>query len=89
MKPFLVEFLTRSGCHLCDEARPIVTRATRWSGGHLSEVDIDEEDDLVRDFGLRIPVVRVGGEVVAEGRIESVVVLWRAMLALRFSPVRR
>lgn len=66
-----------------------MTRATRWSGGHLSEVDIDEEDDLVRDFGLRIPVVRVGGEVVAEGRIESVVVLWRAMLALRFSPVRR
>jgi hypothetical protein len=68
----VVEFLTRSGCHLCDEARPLVKREVERRGGALEEVDIDGDDRLTRDFGLRVPVVIGPGDVVlAEGVIEA------------------
>jgi hypothetical protein len=68
----VVEFLTRPGCHLCDEARPLVKREVERRGGVLEEVDIDGDDALTRDFGLRVPVVLGPGDVVlAEGVIEA------------------
>jgi Glutaredoxin-like domain (DUF836) len=68
----VVKFLTREGCHLCDDARPIVFAAVarhRWT---VEEVDIDTDDALVRDYGLRVPVV-IGpdGQVIAEGEIDA------------------
>ena len=67
----MVKFLTRTGCHLCDEARPVVLAAATRLKIEVVEVDIDEDDHLVREYGLRIPVV-VGptGSVLAEGIIE-------------------
>ena len=49
----------------------------------VREVDIDTDDELTRDFGVRIPVVRIGTAVVAEGTIGAVG-LWRRLLAARF-----
>lgn len=47
-------------------------RAVRRRGGIIEEVDIDADDTLSRDYGLRIPVLLGPDEVViAEGRIES------------------
>lgn len=47
-------------------------RAVRRRGGIIEEVDIDADDPLSRDYGLRIPVLLGPDEVViAEGRIES------------------
>ena len=67
-----VKFLTRSSCHLCDEARPIVSRLVTRMGGAIDEVDIDANEVYLGDFGLRIPVVLTPeGDVVAEGRIEK------------------
>ncbi len=72
MKYFVVKFLTKSGCHLCDEARPLVKREVIRRGGSLEEVDIDTDDVLTRDFGLRVPVLLGPGDVVlAEGVIEA------------------
>jgi hypothetical protein len=71
LKYFVVEFLTRSGCHLCDEARPVVEKVVAAAGGMVEEIDIDSDDALTRDFGLRVPVVLgPGGVVLAEGVIE-------------------
>lgn len=65
-----MQFLTRKGCHLCDEARPVVEWAAARTGVMVEEVDIDTEDRLVGLYGLRIPVVLTGGgEVLAEGAI--------------------
>ena len=61
MKYFVVEFLTRSGCHLCDEARPLVQDAVRSAGGVVEEVDIDTDPALVHRFGEEIPVTFVDG----------------------------
>ena len=75
-----LEFLTRPGCHLCDDAAPAVRRAARALGGAtVATIDIEQDDALVRDYGMRIPVVRVDGEVVAEGRFNAVEVWGRVV----------
>lgn len=60
-----LEFITRDGCHLCDEAAATVRRVAALSGRTLLITDIDGRPDLVR-FTHRVPVVRVGGSVIAE-----------------------
>jgi Glutaredoxin-like domain (DUF836) len=65
-------FLIRAGCHLCDEARPIVEKAIASVGGTIHEVDIDTDDALTRDYGMRVPVLFGAGDIVlAEGKIEA------------------
>ena len=68
----VVKFLTRVGCHLCEEARPHVLQAAARHRLPVEEVDIDTDDALVRDYGLRVPVV-IGpaGQVIAEGQIDA------------------
>lgn len=78
---FSIEFLVRSRCPLCDEAAPGVRRAARLAGATVQEIDIDADDVLVRDFGMRIPVVRAAGAVVAEGHIDPVRLWWRLVNA--------
>lgn len=65
----VVKFLTRPGCHLCDAARALVQREVARRSLDLVEIDIDQDDYLVAEFGLRIPVVLSGGQVLAEGEI--------------------
>ncbi len=65
-------FLIRAGCHLCDEARPIVEKAVASVSGTIHEVDIDTDDALTRDYGMRVPVLLGAGDIVlAEGKIEA------------------
>jgi hypothetical protein len=55
---------------LCEEARPLVQAAVRELGGRLVELDVDRSEELAREFGSRVPVVRgLDGQVVAEGII--------------------
>lgn len=76
-----VIFLTRPGCHLCEEALPVARRVARWTRQELDVVDIDGDDALVVDFGLRIPVVTTdSGRVLAEGRIRFGSLLREAIL---------
>ena len=72
MNNSVFRFLVRAGCHLCDEARPVVQKAVRRLGGTIHEVDIDTDDALTRDYGLRVPVLLGPGDIVlAEGNIET------------------
>jgi thiol-disulfide isomerase/thioredoxin len=67
-----MKFLTRDGCHLCDEARPVVQRVARRLRVDVVEVDIDSDDDLTARYGLRIPVVLGdAGQVLGEGLIDA------------------
>lgn len=65
----VVKFLTRPGCHLCDAVRALVQREVARQSLDLVEIDIDQDDYLVAEYGLRIPVVLSGGQVLAEGEI--------------------
>jgi hypothetical protein len=48
----------------------------------LEVIDIETDDRLVRDYGLRIPVLRVGGVDIAEGQM-SAGGLWMALMRRR------
>jgi glutaredoxin len=48
----------RPGCHLCDDARDVLDRV----GEPYRSVDIESDDELLRRYLERIPVVTVDGE---------------------------
>ena len=50
----VVTCATRPGARSC--------RSARANRSRYDEVDIDTDDDLLRDYGVRIPVVTVDGE---------------------------
>jgi len=63
-----VTFYTRVGCHLCEDARAELDRL----GVAYDAVDVDEDPDLQRRYGERVPVIEAGGRVVAEGNLTGV-----------------
>lgn len=80
---FSIEFLVRTGCHLCDDMAQTVRRAARWAAVSVEMIDIDSDDALVRDYGLAVPVVLVKGEAIAEGTVDSLT-LWSRIMRRRF-----
>ncbi len=76
-----LEFLTREGCSVCDEVLARLRVPARLLRVRIEEIDVDREPDLQARFGGRVPIVRVGGQVVAEGRAtagEAWRAVWRA-----------
>lgn len=69
MSGFSLIFLTRPGCQLCDEVRPLVLKTAERSRADVSEVDVDSDPDLLARYGERVPVLMArNGDLVAEGR---------------------
>jgi hypothetical protein len=54
----------RPGCHLCDDARIVLERVRADTPFELVERDIETDDDLLRRYLERIPVVAVDGREV-------------------------
>jgi glutaredoxin len=52
----------RPGCHLCDDARDVLLRIRDDTPFDLVERDIERDDDLLRRYLERIPVIAVDGE---------------------------
>ena len=63
-----LELLVREGCHLCDEARAALREVAGEAGVELSwrETDIESDDDLLRRYLERIPVLRDGDRELCE-----------------------
>ena len=62
-----VNFYTTVGCHLCDEALVLlqVLREQAQDQGkslQINEVDIADEEVLMAEYGLRIPVITSCGQ---------------------------
>ncbi len=51
----------REGCCLCDDARALLMRVRADQPFHLTERDIDRDDELLRRYLERIPVVTIDG----------------------------
>jgi glutaredoxin len=58
----MIDLYGRPGCHLCDDARAQLQALQAELGFALAEHDIEADDDLLRRYLERIPVVVLDGE---------------------------
>lgn len=74
-RPIKVTFITKPGCHLCDEARPVLegaVEALKADGTALEveEINMLDHPDLVTKFQEDIPVVLIDGKRHAFWRVD-------------------
>lgn len=60
--PVRVVLYSRPRCGLCDRARAVIRSELGRSAFDFEEVNVETDDALELEFGLRIPVVAVDGE---------------------------
>ena len=56
-----LRLLTKPGCHLCDDMKANLTRASRGIVSEMEEVDISADPSLSELYGNDIPVLFVNG----------------------------
>ena len=56
-----ITFYTRTGCHLCEQAREVIEQVCAELDEQYAEVDIDTDPALVARFGEEVPVTFVDG----------------------------
>ena len=56
-----ITLYTRTGCHLCEEARLVIEQVCDELGEEYAEVDIDSDPALVARFTDEVPVTFVDG----------------------------
>ncbi|HEY7289290.1 MAG TPA: glutaredoxin family protein [Vicinamibacterales bacterium] len=66
-----ITIYSKPGCHLCDEMKAVVARATAKLGGRVTveEIDISADAALEARYGLEIPVLLIDGRKAAKYRI--------------------
>ena len=65
-----VVLYTRPGCHLCDVARETVLSLRERLPFTFEEIDIEADDELELEYGIRIPVVEIDGDEAFEVTID-------------------
>lgn len=71
----IVNFYTRPGCHLCEEARLMLKLVQEDVSFTINEVNIEEDDALHEKYMLMIPVVEFENEIIQYGQIDYVTLL--------------
>jgi hypothetical protein len=56
-----ITLLSRPGCHLCDDARAVISRVADEMGVAWEERDITRSADDLRVYGEQIPVTLIDG----------------------------
>jgi glutaredoxin len=57
-----VVLYSRPGCHLCEVARDVVLDVRSRVAFEFEEVDVEGDDALELEYGIRVPVVTVDGD---------------------------
>ena len=55
-----VTLFTRPGCHLCEQAKADLEALQDIVPHHLVELDIEQDEALLKAYSFEIPVVKVG-----------------------------
>jgi hypothetical protein len=55
-----------AGCHLCEQAEALLQPFLRAGLFHVQVVEISHDEELVRRYGLRIPVLACAAKDVEE-----------------------
>lgn len=67
-----VTLLTRPGCHLCEDAHTIIEGVLEdFPRASLIERDISDDAELTAEYGEKIPVVMIDGQVHAIWRVKD------------------
>jgi glutaredoxin len=66
-----VVLYSRPGCHLCDVAREAILSLRERLGFEFEEIDIEADEELELEYGIRIPVVEVDGEEAFEITVDT------------------
>lgn len=67
----VVSLYGKPGCHLCEEARAVVSRVREQRPFRLEEVDVSLDPVLYRRYGERIPVLALDGEELYEFHVDE------------------
>ena len=57
-----ITLIAKPGCHLCDEARAVLTALQERVAFTLTDADIEADDELFKRLLERIPVIALDGE---------------------------
>ena len=68
--PRHVTLYTRSGCHLCEEAKAAIAPVLLQFGAALREVNVDEDPVLKERYGWDVPVIFIGSHKAAKHRVD-------------------
>jgi glutaredoxin len=60
-RPSVVTFVTRTGCHLCEVAEPVVRRAAQDAGVAFELRDVDAAESDRAAWSDKVPVVLIDG----------------------------
>ena len=63
--------LSRDGCHLCDDARAVLSRVAAEVGEGWQERDVDADPNLAAEYGDRVPVVLLDGAEHSYWRVDE------------------
>jgi glutaredoxin len=69
MKP-RVTLYTRTGCHLCDDAKQVLLAARGRAEFDYEEVDIDSDAELARRYNDEVPVIAINGAKAFKYRLD-------------------
>ena len=67
-----VVLYSRPGCHLCDAARAVLEAERERTPFGFEEVDIQGDDALERNYGVRIPVIEIDGHAHFEFEVDAI-----------------
>ena len=71
----IVNFYTRPGCHLCDDARLMLKLVREDVAFEINEVNIEEDDVLHEKYMLMIPVIELDDKVIQYGQVDYATIL--------------
>jgi len=64
-----VTVYTRSGCHLCDEAKQVIESVRRRATFDYEECDIDSDPRLRQLYNEEVPVIAIDGKKAFKYRV--------------------
>ena len=66
---------TRSGCHLCEDAKLVLEKYRAQFGLTIVEVDIDQDAAIEAAYDCWVPVVEIDGKVRFRGQVNEALLL--------------
>ena len=69
-RPLQVTLYTRPGCHLCEDAKQVMSPLLQEFHAVLREINIDEDAHLTARYRIDIPVIFIGTRKIAKHRVD-------------------